>query len=464
MLVRFFTVAFVFLAEVLLPVAVNAQAQSTVPEFNPLCWQEDQCLTARRQIMTGGTTQQIKDGWVTGEAPCAKPGWGKCLPGGITFTQISFAGRHKFLHLGDFIQTMYKYLISLAAVVAVAVLMWAGFTWVTSGGSAEKIGEAKKRIGGALMGLLIAYLSYLILQTLNPALVNLRLPQIWLVRPQNLVPEFCSAASSTGKFALAAEDSSKEGQQQPLPPPAAGLTFDLRFGGRPANDLTFYCGKRFWVEGAGSTACFGDECSGDKRCLPDYSSPQKFWWCQEGNIAIFITHRSFAKQFVPDIISEEWVDPPVTSVSLDAVCLLPGGGTPTTAVNDRPVEPTTLSDGKTQWLVLNVKRERIAAVLKQCENNKGQLKGFALRVDFNETYDPIDEMHYLGRNGVDLGDRGKLRAGFFDKYVQDLPEALFFNRAEVEDGLNLTIEAAAVKDIDSEKDRVIYYRRFGISP
>lgn len=83
----------------------------------------------------------------------------------------------KFLYipfLGDYISSLYKYLIIVASIIATAMIIKAGFDWLMSGGEAEKITHAKTRIGQSLMGLFIAVSSYFILYTINPNLVEFK--------------------------------------------------------------------------------------------------------------------------------------------------------------------------------------------------------------------------------------------------------------------------------------------------
>jgi hypothetical protein len=86
--------------------------------------------------------------------------------GGTTFLVIPY--------LSEYIAQMYKYSVMLAGVVAVLIIIVGGFQFTISAGAADKKEAAKKRIGGALIGLLIATGSYTILYTINPDLVELK--------------------------------------------------------------------------------------------------------------------------------------------------------------------------------------------------------------------------------------------------------------------------------------------------
>ena len=108
---------------------------------------------------------------------------GFCTATGNAITQVGFGGegegKRSFENFGKFIQWIYRYGIMIAGILAMIMLVVAGLQWVTSAGSPERITSAKKRIGNALMGLFVALISYFLLSTINPYLVNLRLPQVW---------------------------------------------------------------------------------------------------------------------------------------------------------------------------------------------------------------------------------------------------------------------------------------------
>ena len=85
--------------------------------------------------------------------------------------------------IGKYIRAIYKYAIGIVGILAAVVLMIGGVIWITAGGNAERIGEAKAWIASSLTGLLLALLSYTILATVNPALVNFQVTPVMQVTP-----------------------------------------------------------------------------------------------------------------------------------------------------------------------------------------------------------------------------------------------------------------------------------------
>ena len=74
--------------------------------------------------------------------------------------------------IGEYISGIYKYTIGIVGILAAVVLMIGGIIWLTAGGSATRIGEAKAWIGASLTGLVIALCSYMILYQINPSLTQ----------------------------------------------------------------------------------------------------------------------------------------------------------------------------------------------------------------------------------------------------------------------------------------------------
>ncbi len=57
-------------------------------------------------------------------------------------------------------------------IVAVLIVLWGGFTWMTAGGDEGKVDEAKKVITAGVIGLIIVVLSYAIARFVVLSLVN----------------------------------------------------------------------------------------------------------------------------------------------------------------------------------------------------------------------------------------------------------------------------------------------------
>ena len=123
--------------------------------------------------------------------------------------EIDIGNDHTLRPLGEYIRWIYKYLIGIAGILATIMMMFGGFRWLASGGDSGAIGEAKNIISSALIGLVLATTSYLILSTVNTDLVNLKTPEIVAVAPLGCcqMTNSCSTASekecqSPGAFVI----------------------------------------------------------------------------------------------------------------------------------------------------------------------------------------------------------------------------------------------------------------------
>ena len=579
----------------LVPAVASAQTPQIIPEFNALCWHKDDCIKARKLLAPAAST----DGWKDHEPECPGADWGKCLPAGETVTSISFGGRREFRDIGDFLKYMYQYALTIAGIVAAVVIIISGVQWVTSGGNAQMIEDAKKRIVGAVVGMIIAYMSYVILNTINPALVNLRLPNVWMLKPQAIVPEYCSQLSDTVKnevnFALAAPAGD---QKKDLSDPV-GVTFDLSFNpdagkapdvaGATAADKTapadkpaaeagktnpdaatggtetnapgdtatkdqttdqstganttdntaasgdaaadqtktgtafdtskeatdchdaggtwntiskactkpqstgagtgskksaggpasFPCGARFYVKDSGKNSCRGDFCSKNSVCV--YDDTAKKYGCREGNIFATVTHNSLAKQVLPDWATREWNDPAVKIVTnLYMVCadtseydfsstaraVLIGESSSEirAVVQQLGITPTKLPDNKTETFTVKLENGKIDTAVSNCAQAKGSFKGFVLGLGMNQSYNTSNQLHFVGSNGEDLGDRD-----FFSRYWDKIPSLYFLPAEQLKKGLQLRIDATRILDIfnlfgeSQPKDQQYYFTKFGIT-
>lgn len=85
--------------------------------------------------------------------------------------------------LADYIVGVYRYAVFVGSILSIIMIMIGGLQWLTAGGNASKVGAAKNRINGAVVGLLLVLGSYLILSTVNPNLSVLNPLRIKVVNP-----------------------------------------------------------------------------------------------------------------------------------------------------------------------------------------------------------------------------------------------------------------------------------------
>lgn len=71
-----------------------------------------------------------------------------------------------------YIEELYIFLVSAIGIIAAAMIMLNGLRWAAAAGNPEMITSAKNGITGAVVGLILALSSYVILFTINPQLVS----------------------------------------------------------------------------------------------------------------------------------------------------------------------------------------------------------------------------------------------------------------------------------------------------
>lgn len=78
----------------------------------------------------------------------------------------------------DYVSYAFAFLISIGGVILVAVIIMAGIDFILAGGDSSKVSQAKKRIKDGFIGLTILLFSYLILNTINPAILGIENPDL----------------------------------------------------------------------------------------------------------------------------------------------------------------------------------------------------------------------------------------------------------------------------------------------
>lgn len=141
----------------------GAKTTDTGSIFNN-CWTKEQCNSAK------GDFDEDRSDSSNCTAPSARcfvktpdinlqipiPGYGSVVSGG-------FPG---------YLAAFYKFFIAMLAVASVVMVMWGGFKRIMAAGSPERIKDANDAIISAITGLVLALISYTLLNLVNPKLVN----------------------------------------------------------------------------------------------------------------------------------------------------------------------------------------------------------------------------------------------------------------------------------------------------
>ena len=58
------------------------------------------------------------------------------------------------------IMAVINVLLGFLGIIAIVIILYGGFVWLTSGGNEEKVGQAKKIISAGIIGLVIIFVAY----------------------------------------------------------------------------------------------------------------------------------------------------------------------------------------------------------------------------------------------------------------------------------------------------------------
>ncbi|MBI4591862.1 hypothetical protein HY733_00195, partial [Candidatus Uhrbacteria bacterium] len=89
--------------------------------------------------------------------------------------------------LGEYVAKAYRWMVGVSTTIAIVFLMVAGLRWSLGGLSSEQITKAKSTILNAVIGLVLLLSTALILATINPQLLNLKLPSFPMIKTVSLV-------------------------------------------------------------------------------------------------------------------------------------------------------------------------------------------------------------------------------------------------------------------------------------
>lgn len=116
---------------------------------------------------------------------------------------------------GPLFQKLYQWGIGIAVVLAVLMIVIGGLEYILSAANPTAKEEGKKYITGAILGLVLALFSYVLLQTINPDLINfnIKLPKnnTGGTPSQGTTPSGVGGGNTTGTEAGAGSDTIGDG-------------------------------------------------------------------------------------------------------------------------------------------------------------------------------------------------------------------------------------------------------------
>lgn len=84
---------------------------------------------------------------------------------------------------GEYVRAFYIFFIGVIGILATVMVMYGGYRWITAAGNASRIQTAKTMVTNAIVGVVLALTSYILLQLINPTLVRITDLSMLTIRP-----------------------------------------------------------------------------------------------------------------------------------------------------------------------------------------------------------------------------------------------------------------------------------------
>lgn len=228
-------------------------------QFDQRCFTETEC-TDFQQTQSAEFAQTTESSDVCSGYAQMNGGQkvGFCRSGQTTQTSVSFGNRNSFSGIADFISYIFRFSFFIATSLATIVIIISGLQWMSSAGNSSTISSAKSRIFGAMSGLVLLAFSYVILRTVNPALVDLRPLDVFFINPIETTPQFCSELDQNVSIFEAGEQGST---QVKTFADAVGTTALTADNGK--------CSYDYYIQNGGGQTCGGTTCANqNEACIP----------------------------------------------------------------------------------------------------------------------------------------------------------------------------------------------------
>lgn len=392
-LILIFALAFLLLS------GFYVSAETRSPARDPLCWTKALCTE------DSGEFAEDESGRCTGS-------WGLCYQkpaSGETPLQVAIGGVTKVTNISQYVRLVYQVGLGIAFIFSIVLIMVAGFRWMTAGGNATAVGQAKSMIGNVSIGLILLLGAYLIFQTINPDITKLTLPNVPKIRAQTFsVAVWCDDLFSAGapnaqiKFGFAGHAPRARSSDDLRGDAYVSYTRE-RMAGRD-------CGEAFYPLSDPSDACFARGCRNNNEVcvLQDNRS----YDCEEGFLGGNISYTPGRD---------------VESVNLFLVC---NNGE---ISNLRSADLDTVGDGRQRYIFKGslLQASSVQAEVANCIGRGGE-KGLMLTSTVNET-GGIEDTYAINRNCRPLSvsdDATDLGANFY----RNIGPTDLFQRAELATG------------------------------
>jgi len=159
-------------------VVVCAAIVDQSPERSPYCFTADLCKK-QNGILDGKQTRDC----IPGQRYCyPDPAKAEKVKLNVAIGSYKVAG-----DIGEYINMFFAFILNAGIVISVVMVMIGGLQYALGAASSDMVGAGKKRMTDAVIGLVLLSCIYLILQTVNPALLKLQPPGFPMIKRADLI-------------------------------------------------------------------------------------------------------------------------------------------------------------------------------------------------------------------------------------------------------------------------------------
>lgn len=193
----------------------HADGTSAAPSRVQACASNSDCATDCSTFcptLGTGTTCATTPAPSCVPVAAAPPAAAAPTPGPIQLG-ISIGGVNQVNNIGDYIARAYQYLITISIITAIVMVVYGGFRYLMGSAGAGNVSRGKEIIQDAIAGLLLVLMAYTLLQTVNPATLTLRLPDIPVVQPESNTLRYDQVAQSRARASCAVDANCRPNNQ-----------------------------------------------------------------------------------------------------------------------------------------------------------------------------------------------------------------------------------------------------------
>ncbi|MFH1078530.1 MAG: pilin [Patescibacteria group bacterium] len=367
-----------------LPKSAGAKAPTpaALASVNAMCFTRAECATKEY----GGSTDAFREGY---GCPSSK---GRCIaPEPQIPLSIPLGSVGTVQGLRGYIASAFQYGVSIVAIFAAVMFVYGGFRYIF-GSAFGDIKRGKEIMIDASVGMLLVLGSYTILWTINPATLELKRLEVFMINKQvDVSSKWCRDLKKiTGKDDLKFMEA--DGTANEAPAESAAFTV--------ATDDT-RCNVKYFAEGLTGSPCYGHACD----------APGKGYACADCTGGRF--EECAGKTTGYACVKASWTGTvtwtegqQAEDLTLYAVCGYAQADTfATTEKNMFEIGDVELTDSEgfdsgTAPYRITIKPEEVADAEKKCSGGENAFRGFVLALEYYWTEDALFGRTIIGGSKI----------------------------------------------------------------